>query len=345
VFELSVDSARGYAMERGLLEEGQAVEARDLAGGVSNAVILLATRDGGLVLKQPYQRLRVAERWEIDRERVWHEVAAIRAWSEILGDGWAPRILHEDRASYLYVMSRAPAGARNWKEILLAGEVGAAPARQAGSALGKVHRLTTGRESTARAFPHHEVFVQGRLNPYFGPIVDAGGPLAGPLRDLGERLLSRRLALVHGDFSPKNILVTEERLFLIDFEISHYGDPAFDAGFMLCHLLLKAVHRYRERDRFFGLAREFWLSYRGAFGEAAPADIESTTVATLGGLLIARVDGKSPAEYIVDDARRDALREAAAGILLGGVATVEEAIEAVDHELERMESQCPPSHP
>jgi aminoglycoside phosphotransferase (APT) family kinase protein len=345
VFELSVDNARGYAVERGLIADGEAVETRDLAGGVSNAVVMLATPDGGLVLKQPYQRLRVAERWEIDRERVWHEVAAIRAWSQILGDGWAPTILHEDRENYLYAMSRAPQEARNWKEILLGGDAASAPARRAGSALGKVHRLTTGQESIARAFPHHEVFVQGRVDPYFGPVIAAGGPLAGALRDLSERLLARRTALVHGDFSPKNILVTDERLFLIDFEIGHYGDPAFDAGFMLCHLLLKAVHRYRERDRYFGLAREFWRSYRARFGEAAPPDIESSTVGTLGGLLIARVDGKSPAEYIADDARRGAVRGAAARLLLGGVATVEEAIEAMDHELEGMESQCPPSHP
>ena len=345
MFELNVDNALAYARANGLIEDGEAAEVHDLTGGVSNAVIMLATPAGGLVLKQPYQKLRVAEDWEIDRERVWHEVAAIRTWSDILGEGWAPRILHEDRENYLYAMSRAPARARNWKDMLLAGDTGAGPALQAGSALGKVHRLTTRRRSIARAYPHHGVFVQGRVEPYFWPIINAGGPLASPLRDLSERLLSRRTALVHGDFSPKNILATDEQLFLIDFEISHYGDPAFDAGFMLNHLLLKAVHRYRERGRYFGLAREFWRNYVNGYGHFAPADIESTTITTLGGLLVARVDGKSPAEYIDDDARRDAVRAAASRILLGGIVSLDRAIEAVDAELADMEATCPPSHP
>ena len=345
MFELTADNALEYAVEHGLIDDLPGVKVRELTGGVSNAVVMLTGPSGGLVLKQPFRRLHVDQHWEIDRVRVWHEVAAIRIWTDALGDKWAPQILHEDHDNFLYGMSCAPAGAVNWKDQLLAGDIEPSTARHAGQVLGTVHRLTTRRRSIDAAFPRHGVFVQGRVDPYFWPIINAGGPLAEPLKQLSERLLTRRLNLVHGDFSPKNILVAKDHVFIIDFEISHYGDPSFDAGFLLNHLLLKAAHRYRDRSRFFGLAREFWISYVDSFLDFAPTDIESTTITALGGLLVARVDGKSPAEYITDEARRTAVRAAASRILLDGVNTLESAIELVDNEVATMESTCPPSHP
>ncbi len=345
LFELTVDNALEYATARGLIDDPAGVEVRELTGGISNSVIMLTGPSGCLVLKQPFRFLRVEQHWEIDRARVWHEVAAIRIWTDALGDKWAPQILHEDHDCYLYAMSCAPAGAMNWKDQLLAGDIQPATAQHAGRVLGHVHRLTTRRRSIDIVFPRHGVFVQGRVDPYFWPIINAGGPLAGPLKDLSERLLTRRLNLVHGDFSPKNILVADDHIFIIDFEISHYGDPSFDPAFIICHLILKAFYRFRQRDRYLALAREFWTSYLQSYGDFAPPDIESTTITTLGGLLVGRMDGKSPVEYISDDARRDSIRNAATRILLDGVSTLESTIEILEDELTSMESKCPPSHP
>ena len=66
-----------------------------------------------------------------------------------------------------------------------------------------------------------------------------------------------RGAIAAGVIDPKNILVAGDHIFIIDFEISHYGDPSFDPAFLICHLVLKAFHRFHDRDLFFALAREF----------------------------------------------------------------------------------------
>ena len=37
--------------------------------------------------------------------------------------------------------------------------------------------------------------------------------------------------LVHGDFSPKNILISNKKIIYLDAECCNYGDPVFDLVF------------------------------------------------------------------------------------------------------------------
>lgn len=336
--QLTKHTAAEYGRLIGLADRSTKVAVYQLTGGVSNVVIMVDSPSGCFVLKQPDAFLRVGERWEVDRARIWHEVAATKLWVGILGARWARRVLHEERENYIYAMSCAPVGASNWKQQLLRGVIEPATARQAGRAVGEIHRRTSADEGLARAFRHDEVFVQGRVDPYFGPIIASGGPLAEPLEELCEKLLERKPALIHGDLSPKNILVASDHVFVLDFEFCHFGDPAF----LLNHFVLKAIHRCRDRGHFFALAREFWESYRRSFGDLAPVDIESTTVFIWGGLLIARVDGKSPAEYIRDDASRQAIRKLSAHILCENIASVEQSLEKEDNVIAWLESRYLP---
>ena len=182
--QLTKHQAAEYGSLIGLADRSTKVAVYQLTGGVSNVVIMVDSPSGCLVLKQPYAFLRVGERWEVDRARIWHEVAATKLWVGIIGARWARRVLHEDRENYIYAMSCAPVGASNWKQQLLRGVIEPATARQAGRAVGEIHRRTSADEGLARAFRRDEVFVQGRVDPYFGPIIASGDPLAEPLEEL-----------------------------------------------------------------------------------------------------------------------------------------------------------------
>jgi thiamine kinase-like enzyme len=154
---------------------------------------------------------------------------------------------------------------------------------------------------------------------------------------------TRRCSLVHGDWSPKNFLVSNlagdaigsdgvgsdgasgasaanngavhlSAVMAIDFEVVHYGDPAFDAAFLLNHLLLKSFHQPHWADRYFRLAMRF----SEVLMERLPDDagwFEPATCRHLGCLLLARTDGKSPAEYIVDDRVKQRVREYARRVI------------------------------
>ena len=187
---------------------------------------------------------------------------------------------------------------QNWKQVLLAGQANPECAARAGNLLAQIHRHSAGDAEARCLFDTTPNFFQLRIEPY----LLAAGARHPALRPLFEaeaaRLESARECLVHGDFSPKNILVSPGRMVLLDCEVAWYGDAAFDLAFMLNHFFLKALwHRPREA----GLKRmvdEFWISYQA---ERPAPELDLRVGRLLLMLLLARVDGKSPVEYLDAD--------------------------------------------
>ena len=109
------------------------------------------------------------------------------------------------------------------------------------SALAKVHNAAAADKAAWEAFANQKIFIELRIDPYLRTTA-LRHPFLKPLIDREvERLLENRQTLVHGDYSPKNVLVADERLFILDFEVAHIGDPSFDLAFLTNHFLLKAI--------------------------------------------------------------------------------------------------------
>ena len=134
-----------------------------------------------------------------------------------------------------------PASHPVWKKQLAAGVADAAFAGDVGRTLARIHAATAGQEALASKVNDDALFRAIRLEPYFEFTAARHPEAAAVLQGLVEQTLSRRLALVHGDVSPKNILVGPNGPVFLDAECAWYGDPAFDAAFCLNHLLLKSV--------------------------------------------------------------------------------------------------------
>ena len=305
--QLTAENAVAVADSYGLVFGPTAPTVRDLsAGGVSNAVFKLKSESVCLVLKQPLAKLRVQTEWRIDRVRIFREAEGMRLWKQLVRRDAVPAVHFVDKANYILAMSCAPRGHRNWKQELLAGRRDPAAARALGVMLADWQRGGGGEADLPAKLPATDTFVQGRLDPYLGARLRGRHPSqAAALASLSAELLANRRCLVHGDYSPKNVLVGEKgSVCLLDFEICHFGHPAFDPAFMLTHLLLKSQHMPRSAGGFIALAESFWDSYVTRLGGWLIPRQESITVRCLGGLLLARVDGKSPAEYLTDpDAR------------------------------------------
>jgi Ser/Thr protein kinase RdoA (MazF antagonist) len=151
--------------------------------------------------------------------------------------------------------------------------------------------------------------------------------LAPALEALARRTAATRVALVHGDVSPKNILVGRRGPVFLDAECAWYGDPAFDIAFCLNHLLLKCLVRPADR---LALRRSFEAFVDAYFATAAfeprPA-LEARAASLLPGLLLARVDGKSPVEYLTDRGDRELVRRVAAPLILRPPSRLAEVLE------------------
>ena len=285
----------GYLRGRGLLSDQSACRARELVGGVSSVVIEVEGPTLGLIVKQSLPQLRVAATWLAKRERILAEAAGLELAAAVT-PGRAPRVIDLDEDSYTVVLERAPSSWSTWKQQLLTGTARAVTARGLGETLGKWHRVTAADPGLRAPFADRETFVQLRVEPYHLTVASRHDELAGRIEALVERMQDRCLCFVHGDFSPKNVLSGPDGFWVLDFEVAHVGDPVFDVAFMLHHLILKAVHT-GATEPLAGLAAEFVSSYR-ATARNDVFDDRDYLAAHIGCLLLARVDGKSPAEYL-----------------------------------------------
>lgn len=279
--------------------------ARELGGGVSNIVILVEARGLRAVVKQSLGKLRVEKEWVSNRDRIFREAAAMRFMAGKITGGRAPKVIAEDRESFAIAMDAAPAGSAMWKTRLFAGDFDERPARAAGEMLASMISSTWGDEEARRIFGDTTVFEQLRVDPYYR-YTAARRPEA---REYIERLITcsaaRRVSLTHGDWSPKNLLVGAGETWAIDWEVIHFGDPSFDAGFLINHLLLKSIARPEWKREFAHLGHIFVRSLSaGLPGEGGW--IADAALQHLPALLLARVDGKSPVEYLDDPRRQEA---------------------------------------
>ena len=280
---------------------------RVLGGGVSNRTVLVRRQKGeSWVLKQALEKLRVAVEWKCNPERATREALGMRWLTTLAPSGTIPRLVFEDPRVHVLAMRAVPEPHANWKSVLLAGDVQADHVRQFGQLLGAIHRQSRMAARTlASVFAGREFFEVLRVEPFYEYTATQVPEAAGFLRSLAALARLPGTSLVHGDYSPKNILVHRGTLWLVDHEVVHWGDPMFDVGFALAHLVAKAHALPAYREALGGAALLFWEHYRFATCDClAGGPEESRAVRHALGCLLARVAGRSQVEYLDPAAKR-----------------------------------------
>jgi aminoglycoside phosphotransferase (APT) family kinase protein len=278
-----------------------------LCGGVSSDIYLVEEYGARFVVKRALAKLKVSEDWFADTSRNFRERDCLQYLQQVL-PGSVPKIIASNDG--YFVMEYLDEGFANWKQLLLAGRCDPIHAVHAGRTLGQIHRLSTGDPELASRFNSWEPFCQLRVDPY----LLATGRRHPALREYFEREASRLGApgqcLVHGDFSPKNLLIAGDRLVVLDCEVAWYGDPSFDLAFLLTHLLLKSLNdtsRRTDLQKLFSSAVNSYFAER-RLDDRSQGTLDQNTAHLLLLLLLARVDGKSPVEYLVDESKKNFVR-------------------------------------
>jgi 5-methylthioribose kinase len=296
----TVDQVARYVAERSLAEPG-AFEVEHLSGGVSSHVYRVRIADDCFVIKQARQRLDVSREWLSDPRRSGIE-AAFATLAVKIAPGAVPRPRFVDPAEHVFGMDCAADGSVTWKSELLAGEVDESIAFQAGRLIGRIH-ASTRDHSLAEQFGDLSIFDELRVDPYLRALLTDDAIVRARVDSIARRLLEAGTCLVHGDFSPKNLLVTPDRdLLLIDHEVAHFGDPSFDVAFFLNHLCLKAFHMPWLAPELLAAAAVFLRAYADEQGGLRP-DLDQRIASVLAALMLARIDGKSPVEYLSEPNR------------------------------------------
>ncbi|MPZ42259.1 MAG: phosphotransferase [Betaproteobacteria bacterium] len=303
----------------GLVDAHELPQLTELEGGVSSRIVRADTARGPVCVKRALPRLKVAAAWFAPVERNAAEVAWIRVAAQT-APAAVPQILGEDPLARAFAMHYLPPETYPvWKQQLRDGCVRTDTAAAVAATLVHIQAATAGRADIAHRFADDTAFRALRLSAYFAAAAETNPDCAPALLALIETTAATRLALVHGDVSPKNILVGPAGPVLLDAECAWYGDPAFDAAFCLTHLLLKCLWRPAHRADYLACFDTFVASYVAGVAWEPPAALEARACRLLAGMLLARVDGKSPVEYLTDEAQRARVRTFACGLLVDPV--------------------------
>lgn len=295
-----------YLRNRAAIEPDETPRCSTLGGGVSNRTVLVERDNGDAwVLKQALAKLRVKVDWFSPPERIHREADGLRWLERLAPSGATVPLLFEDHRQHIIAMSAVPAPHANWKTMLLDGDLHLDHVEQFARLLGVTQRRAWEQRDTIEPiFRDRGFFESLRLEPYFAYTASQVAPARDFLETLIADIRARPITLVHGDYSPKNVLVHNHGLVLLDHEVIHWGDPAFDLGFGQTHFLSKAHHLPARRAEFAEASRRHWQVYRDAIGDVPWADgLEPRAVLATLGCLLGRVAGRSPLEYLNDEER------------------------------------------
>ena len=319
----------------GLVADGAAPTGQPLEGGVSSDIWRVDLPWGPICVKRALAKLRVAADWRVPVSRNLDEARWMRRANEAV-PGSAPAVLGQDAASGVLAMtSLAPASYPWWKSELRDGRVDPGFAAKVGTTLARIHAATAADPTVAAEFQSDDNFYAIRLEPYLAHTATAWPQLANALLELVAVTQNNKRTLVHGDVSPKNILIGPRGPVFLDAECAWWGDPAFDLAFCLNHLLLKCLWIPAARGALltsFACLTDAYLA--GAVWEPR-VDVEGRAARLLPGLFLARVDGKSPVEYITEAAQKDRVRRVAAALLRTPVKRLADVGAAWREELRR----------
>jgi aminoglycoside phosphotransferase (APT) family kinase protein len=329
-----------YLQQTGRISADEQPVIRPLTGGVSNRTVLVEQQSGeSWVVKQALEKLRVQVDWFSSPERIHREALGLRWLAQLAPPGTTTPLVFEDFEHHLLAMQAVPQPHENWKSLLLAGRLEFDHVQQFGRLLGTIHRSASQQcDQLAPIFDDRSFFISLRIEPYYSYTASQTPEAATFLNTLIDETLACRTTLTHGDYSPKNILVCNRQLILLDHEVIHFGDPAFDLGFSLTHLLSKAHHLPRNRKEFAEAATVYWQVYAGiTAGLDWASDLEPRAVRHTLACLLARVAGRSPLEYL-DSSERQRQRDAVVALIPDPPATVAELSHRFIARLERYDS-------
>ena len=315
------------------LTTASALQGRPLTGGVSSDIWCIETENGLVCAKRALSKLRVAADWRAPVERNLYEARWLQV-AHLASPGCAPELLGQHSELGVLVMRYLPASDfQLWKKELQEGRVEKTTAKDLAHILTNIHSYAAKRPELAQEFPTEKIFFEIRLAPYLVATAERHPILASALHALVKQTQHNAKTLVHGDVSPKNILLGKNGPVLLDAECATWSDPAFDLAFCLNHLLLKCLW-----------TPSFATDYLHSFGVLAqtylksvdwehPQALEARAARLLPGLLLARVDGKSPVEYITQDHQKDTVRRAASALLLDPPSQLQHIAQAWAKEL------------
>lgn len=299
----TIVNVKEYLIKAGIADKADEPVVENLRGGVSSSVWKIVLNNNCCVMKQALAKLKVEEDWFSDVERIYREHEVMEALHDFVPKGAIPTVLHVDYNNHIYMMTCAEEEAQTWKDILMKENFSLSVAENAAYLLREMHQHSNSMDAGNKAkFQDQKYFIQLRVDPFHHYLMQKYPELSSSIQKLIDEVTIQKTCLVHGDFSPKNMLVEkDDNIVLIDFEVAHWGNPVFDLAYCIGHLMLKGWYLKKHME-ILKLTEVFLTVYGREVNNLIPH---------LGLMLLARIDGKSPVNYIREENMKNAIRKVA----------------------------------
>ncbi len=308
---LDEGSVLPYLRQRGLLTGDATVET--LTGGVSCIVLAVSNSQVDLVVKQALPELKTKAKWVADQRRAIVEARAMQVYHAVTPDS-VPELIDCDPAEFTLTMSRLPRSCTNWKIDMLEGRIHPEMGRELGSILAKWHNKAAVSAEIRAEFMEDSLFEQLRVAPFYRAVAAVNPQLTSVINALIAEITQIKATLVHGDFSPKNIMATTgNHPIVLDFEVAHTGNPVFDLAFLLAHLLCKVIRTEdkAEKELLVATASQFLITYE----ESSQLSVSKSLPRHIALIALARVEGVSPVNYLDQPAQQHLIAITKAALL------------------------------
>jgi Ser/Thr protein kinase RdoA (MazF antagonist) len=241
------------------------------------------------------------------------EARAMQVYHSVTADS-VPELIDCDSEEFTLTMSRLPRSCTNWKIDMLEGRIHPEMGGKLGLILAKWHNAAAISSEIKEEFMEGALFEQLRVAPFYRTVAAVNPQLTSVINALIAEITEVKATLVHGDFSPKNIMATtENRPIVLDFEVAHTGNPVFDLAFLLAHLLCKVIRTEDNSEK------ELLLATASQFLNTYEANTQLPVAKSLPGhialIALARVEGISPVNYLDQPAQQHLIAITKAALL------------------------------
>lgn len=282
---------------------GSEIQFTPLKGGVSSDIFLVSDGENSVVVKQALSKLNVEDDWYADISRNDNEQKFLQFLNRVKPEA-TPKLLYSNSEHSFFVMEFLDEGFQNWKNQMLNGVFDPQIAEKSAELLAMIHQKSWESNDLRKEFNKANNFYELRTEPYLVTTGERHPDLQDFFFDEIERLKTHQESIVHGDFSPKNIMAKNDRVVLLDHEVAWFGDPAFDLAFFMNHLYLKMIYHFKKTGDIQDLTTIAWETYFDIMGVKKREQMELRTIRLLLMLMLARIDGKSPVEYLENDQQK-----------------------------------------
>ena len=324
---------QALVVELGLGKADDIRSIEPLTGGVASDIGKVVLADKTICIKFALPKLKVAQDWRAPVHRNAAEYHWLRTAVQI-APNMAPRLYGRSKTQHGFAMEFLDGkDVYLWKDALLQGQQPRGEAARVADVLGQIHATSALPEFDRSPFLNREDFDALRIDPYLRFTATRHRQVADQIMAVADAIYANGSVLVHGDVSPKNIMFRGDAPILLDAECATMGAPCFDVAFCLNHLVLKAFHLPQMRRALRAELIDFWATYAPHVHWQDPRVLDRDIAVLLPMLMLARVDGKSPVEYL-DATTADIVRTVALHL----VATPPKTLDGVlDHIFQTLE--------